>query len=134
MSDETVQKLVDYTKKIATNLNTVGLVNIQYVFDGKDIYVIEVNPRASRTVPILSKVTGVPMVKLAVDAMLGKKLKDCEYGTGLMENKDLYAVKVPVFSGEKLTDVDMYLGPEMKSTGEVLGMDTDLNAAIYKGL
>ncbi len=133
LSDETVQKLVDYTKKIATNLNTVGLVNIQYVFDGKDIYVIEVNPRASRTVPILSKVTGVPMVKLAVDAMLGKKLKDCEYGTGLMENKDLYAVKVPVFSGEKLTDVDMYLGPEMKSTGEVLGMDTDLNAAIYKG-
>lgn len=133
LSDETVAKLVEYTKKIAKGLKTVGLVNIQYVFDGKDIYVIEVNPRASRTVPILSKVTGVPMVKLAVDAMLGKKLKDCEYGTGLLENKDLYAVKVPVFSGEKLTDVDMYLGPEMKSTGEVLGMDRDLNAAIYKG-
>jgi carbamoyl-phosphate synthase large subunit len=133
LSDETVAKLVDYTKKIAKGLKTVGLINIQYVFDGKDIYVIEVNPRASRTVPILSKVTGVPMVKLAVDAMLGNKLKDCEYGTGLLENKDLYAVKVPVFSGEKLTDVDMYLGPEMKSTGEVLGMDRDLNAAIYKG-
>jgi len=133
LSDETVEKLVTYTKKIAKGLNTIGLVNIQYVFDGEEIYVIEVNPRASRTVPILSKVTGVPMVKLAVDAMLGKKLKDCEYGTGLMENKDLYAVKVPVFSGEKLTDVDMYLGPEMKSTGEVLGMDKDLNMAIYKG-
>lgn len=133
LSDETIQKLVEYTKKIAKGLNTVGLMNIQYVFDGEEIYVIEVNPRASRTVPILSKVTGVPMVKIAVDAMLGKKLKDGEYGTGLMENKDLYAVKVPVFSGEKLTDVDMYLGPEMKSTGEVLGMDRDLNMAIYKG-
>ncbi len=133
LSEETVSMLVEYTKKIARGLKTVGLINIQYVFDGKDIYVIEVNPRASRTVPILSKVTGVPMVKIAVDAMLGKKLKDCEYGTGLLENKDLYAVKVPVFSGEKLTDVDMYLGPEMKSTGEVLGMDRDLNAAIYKG-
>jgi len=133
LSDDTIEKLVTYTKKIAKGLRTVGLINIQYVFDGQDIYVIEVNPRASRTVPILSKVTGVPMVKLAVNAMLGEKLKDCEYGTGLMDNKDLYAVKVPVFSGEKLTDVDMYLGPEMKSTGEVLGMDTDLNKAIYKG-
>jgi len=133
LSEDTINKLVSYTKKIAKGLKTVGLINIQYVFDGKDIYVIEVNPRASRTVPILSKVTGVPMVKLAVNAMLGEKLKDSEYGTGLMENKDLFAVKVPVFSGEKLTDVDMYLGPEMKSTGEVLGMDTDLNMAIYKG-
>ncbi len=133
LSDETVDKLVSYTKKIATGLKTVGLINIQYVFDGEDVYVIEVNPRASRTVPILSKVTGVPMVKLAVNAMLGKMLKDSEYGTGLMENKDLFAVKVPVFSGEKLTDVDMYLGPEMKSTGEVLGMDRNLDMAIYKG-
>ncbi len=133
LSDETVEKLVTYTKKIAKGLKTVGLINIQYVFDGEEIYVIEVNPRASRTVPILSKVTGVPMVKLAVNAMLGQKLKDCAYGTGLMKNKDLFAVKVPVFSGEKLTDVDMYLGPEMKSTGEVLGMDTNLDMAVYKG-
>lgn len=133
LSEETVNKLVSYTKAIAKDLKTVGLINIQYVFDGKDIYVIEVNPRASRTVPILSKVTGVPMVKLAVNAMLGQKLSDSEYGTGLMENKNLYAVKVPVFSGEKLTDVDMYLGPEMKSTGEVLGIDKELDKAIYKG-
>ncbi|WP_066500647.1 carbamoyl-phosphate synthase (glutamine-hydrolyzing) large subunit [Abyssisolibacter fermentans] len=133
LSEETVKKLVEYTKKIAKGLKIVGLVNIQYVFDGKDIYVIEVNPRASRTVPILSKVTGVPMVKLAVDVMLGKKLKDQPYGTGLLKNKDLYAVKVPVFSGEKLTDVDIYLGPEMKSTGEVLGVDKDFRKAIYKG-
>ncbi|TCO71064.1 carbamoyl-phosphate synthase (glutamine-hydrolyzing) large subunit [Marinisporobacter balticus] len=133
LNQDTIDKLVAYTKKIAKGLDIIGLVNIQYVFDGKDIYVIEVNPRASRTVPILSKVTGVPMVKLAVDAMLGKKLKDSDYGIGLMEKKNLYAVKVPVFSGEKLADVDMHLGPEMKSTGEVLGIDRDLNKAIYKG-
>ncbi|MFZ5969771.1 MAG: carbamoyl-phosphate synthase (glutamine-hydrolyzing) large subunit [Bacillota bacterium] len=133
LNQDTIDTLVKYTEKITKGLNVVGLVNIQYVFDGKDVYVIEVNPRASRTVPILSKITGVPMVKLAVDAMLGKKLKDSSFGVGLMKNKDFYAVKVPVFSGEKLTDVDMYLGPEMKSTGEVLGMDADLNKAIYKG-
>ncbi|MEW9124128.1 MAG: carbamoyl-phosphate synthase (glutamine-hydrolyzing) large subunit [Thermotaleaceae bacterium] len=133
LSPETVETLVSHTKKIAKGLKIIGLVNIQYVFDGKDVYVIEVNPRASRTVPILSKVTGVPMVKLAVEIMLGKKLKDMEYGIGLMKNQALYAVKVPVFSGEKLTDVDTYLGPEMKSTGEVLGIDTDLDTAIYKG-
>ncbi|WP_129596662.1 carbamoyl-phosphate synthase (glutamine-hydrolyzing) large subunit [Anaerophilus nitritogenes] len=133
LKEETVQKLVDYTKRIVNGLKIVGLVNIQYVFDGKDIYVIEVNPRASRTVPILSKVTDIPMVKIAVETMLGKKLKDTSYGTGLMKNKELYAVKVPVFSGEKLTDVDMYLGPEMKSTGEVLGIDKEIEKALYKG-
>ncbi|MTI57234.1 carbamoyl-phosphate synthase (glutamine-hydrolyzing) large subunit [Geosporobacter ferrireducens] len=133
LSEETVATLVEHTKKIAKGLKIIGLVNIQYVFDGKDVYVIEVNPRASRTVPILSKVTQVPMVKVAVEIMLGKKLKEMSYGTGLMENQDLYAVKVPVFSGEKLTDVDTYLGPEMKSTGEVLGIDQDLDIAIYKG-
>ena len=133
LNDETIAQLVGYTKRIAKGLKILGLVNIQYVFDGKDIYVIEVNPRASRTVPILSKVTEVPMVKLAVEAMLGHRLKDSAYGTGLMKRKAFYAVKVPVFSSEKLTDVDIYLGPEMKSTGEVLGIDTDLNKAIYKG-
>ena len=133
LNEDTITKLVNHTKRIAKELKIIGLVNIQYVFDGEEIYVIEVNPRASRTVPILSKVTEVPMVKLAVDSMLGHKLKDSSFGTGLMKNKLFYAVKVPVFSGEKLADVDIYLGPEMKSTGEVLGIDTDLNKAIYKG-
>ncbi len=133
LKEETLQKLVDYTKSIAKGLKIIGLVNIQYVFDGKDIYVIEVNPRASRTVPILSKVTGVPMVKAAVKTMLGHKLKDMNYGTGLLKDKNLHAVKVPVFSGEKLADADMYLGPEMKSTGEVLGVDRDFGKAVYKG-
>ncbi|MCY6484438.1 carbamoyl-phosphate synthase (glutamine-hydrolyzing) large subunit [Clostridium aestuarii] len=133
LTDDTVNKLVETTKKIAKALETVGLVNIQYVFDGKELYVIEVNPRASRTVPILSKVTGIPMVNIAVQTMLGNKLKDMNYGTGLNKKSKLHAVKVPVFSNEKLADVDTYLGPEMKSTGEVLGVDYDLNKAIYKG-
>ena len=127
------QKLVRYTERIARALNVVGLVNIQYAYDGKTIYVIEVNPRASRTVPILSKVTGVPMVKLAVAAMLGRPLTEWKYGTGLYRRSDEYAVKVPVFSSAKLTDMDMALGPEMKSTGEVLGIDSDLDKALYKG-
>ena len=133
LSEDTVRKLVVGTKKIAIGLHSKGLINIQYAFDGKDIYVIEVNPRASRTVPILSKVTGVPMVNIAVNIMLGKKLKDMPYGLGLLKPKNLHAVKVPVFSNEKLSDVDIYLGPEMKSTGEVLGIDKDLDKAIYKG-
>lgn len=114
-------------------LNTIGLINIQYVYDGKEIYVIEVNPRASRTVPILSKVTGVPMVKLAVEAAFGKKLRESKYGTGLLKNKNYYVVKVPVFSNEKITDADIFLGPEMKSTGEVLGVGECLDVAAYKG-
>ena len=133
LSEEVENTLVDYTKRIAGALNVVGLVNIQYAYDGNRIYVIEVNPRASRTVPILSKVTRVPMVKLAVAAMLGHKLKDSEYGTGLYRKNDEYAVKVPVFSSAKLTDMDIALGPEMKSTGEVLGIDKDLDKALYKG-
>jgi len=133
LTHETIELLMKYTKKIAKGLRIFGLVNIQYVFDGKDVYVIEVNPRASRTVPILSKVTGVPMVKIAVKVMLGKRLKDMNYGLGLLKNQELFAVKVPVFSGEKLVDADIYLGPEMKSTGEVLGVDKDLDKAIYKG-
>lgn len=132
--DESVKKqLVEYTEKIAKNLNTKGLINIQYVYDGNKIYVIEVNPRASRTVPILSKVTGVSMVQTAIDVILGRKLKNMDYGTGLLENKKIFAVKVPVFSGEKLADADVYLGPEMKSTGEVLGVDENFDHALYKG-
>lgn len=129
----TEQKLVGYTERIARALGVVGLVNIQYAYDGKTIYVIEVNPRASRTVPILSKVTGVPMVKLAVAAMLGQPLTSWDYGTGLYRRSREFAVKVPVFSSAKLTDMDMALGPEMKSTGEVLGIDEDLDKALYKG-
>ncbi|MDR2295471.1 MAG: carbamoyl-phosphate synthase large subunit, partial [Clostridiales Family XIII bacterium] len=125
--------LVTYTRKIARRLNVVGLINVQYAWAGDKVYVIEVNPRASRTVPILSKVTGVPMVKLAVAAMLGKKLRDSSYGVGLYRKMKLCAVKVPVFSGAKLTDVDVALGPEMRSTGEVLGVDKDFAGAVYKG-
>ena len=100
----------------------MGLVNIQYAYDGKKIYVIEVNPRASRTVPILSKVTRVPMVKLAVAAMLGHKLSETANTVqAFTREAEEYAVKVPVFSSAKLTDMDIALGPEMKSTGEVLG-------------
>ena len=132
LKSEVVDTLIKYTKLIAKELNIIGLVNIQYVYDGNKIYVIEVNPRASRTVPILSKVTQIPMVKLAVDAMLGKKLKMSPYGIGLKNSRGFYAVKVPVFSSEKISNVDMYLGPEMKSTGEVLGIDKDLNVAIFK--
>ncbi|MDD2484431.1 MAG: carbamoyl-phosphate synthase (glutamine-hydrolyzing) large subunit [Eubacteriales bacterium] len=130
---EALATLIEYTERIVKALHIVGLVNVQYAYDGKEIYVIEVNPRASRTVPILSKVTGVPMVKIAVEAMLGKKLVDMEYGIGLYRKMDLFAVKFPVFSGEKLSDIDVALGPEMRSTGEVLGLDRNLDHAIYKG-
>ena len=133
LSEDVEATLVDYTKRIAKALDVVGLVNIQYAYDGNKIYVIEVNPRASRTVPILSKVTRVPMVKLAVAAMLGHKLSESEYGTGLYKRSEEYAVKVPVFSSAKLTDMDIALGPEMKSTGEVLGIDRALDKALYKG-
>lgn len=133
LKEETINKLIENTERIAKALKTVGLINIQYVFDGKDVYVIEVNPRASRTVPILSKVTGVPMVNIAVQTILGKKLKNLGYGTGLKKDYVMHAVKVPVFSNEKLADVDTYLGAEMKSTGEVLGTDYELDKAIYKG-
>ena len=127
------EKIIDYTMKISKALHIVGLVNIQYATDGEEVYVIEVNPRASRTVPILSKVTGVPMIELAVKAMLGAKLKDTEYGTGVYKEASKYAVKVPVFSGAKLINTDIALGPEMKSTGEALGIDSDLHRAFLKG-
>ncbi|MDF2503419.1 carbamoyl-phosphate synthase (glutamine-hydrolyzing) large subunit [Clostridium sp.] len=133
LSKDVLNTLKEYTQRIVKALDIKGLVNIQYVFDGKNVYVIEVNPRASRTVPILSKVTGVPMVKLAVEIILGKKLENLGYGTGINEKYRLCAVKIPVFSNEKLVDVDTYLGPEMKSTGEVLGVDEDFEAAVYKG-
>lgn len=134
VSGELTEKIIDYTKNLAVSLKTKGLVNIQYVIYENQIYVIEVNPRSSRTIPYISKVTGVPMVDLATACMLGKKLKDLGYGTGLYKTPPYIAVKVPVFSFEKLIDVDVQLGPEMKSTGEVLGIGTTLGEALYKGL
>lgn len=129
-----IQLLTEYTKKLAVSLKTQGLINIQYVIHENKIYVIEVNPRSSRTIPYISKVTGVPMVELATRAMLGEKLRDMGYGTGLYRTPPYVAVKVPVFSFEKLVDVDTHLGPEMKSTGEVLGIGKSLDEALYKGL
>jgi len=138
LTEEEVEKIVEYTKRIGVELGVKGLMNIQYVIERKNgsstVYVLEVNPRASRTVPFISKVTGVPMVKLAVKVMLGKKLKELGYGTGLYKKQKLYGVKAPVFSMSKLPGVDTYLGPEMKSTGEVMGIDHDLTSAITKAL
>ncbi|MFW6381679.1 MAG: ATP-grasp domain-containing protein, partial [Bacillota bacterium] len=132
---ETRNRLLDYTKSIVRDMNIRGLVNIQYVVDeaGK-IYVLEVNPRSSRTIPILSKVTGVPMVKLAVEVMLGNDLSDMTDQLGLLPPSGITSVKVPVFSFDKLTGVDINLTPEMKSTGEVLGTSASYTGAITKGL
>lgn len=134
LTPETEEKIAETTKKLCEGLNAVGIVNVQYIVADGEIYIIEVNPRASRTVPYLSKVTGVPMVDLAVKASLGMKLRDLGFGTGLYRKSRYTAVKVPVFSFEKLIDVDVQLGPEMKSTGEVLGIGRDLKEALYKGL
>lgn len=134
INGEVMQKLLESSKALALELGTRGLINIQYVIHANEVYVIEANPRSSRTVPYISKVTGVPVVDLATRAMLGEKLKDMGYGTGLYKKPPYVAVKVPVFSFEKLTDVDNLMGPEMKSTGEVLGIGKNLEEALYKGL
>ena len=134
VSDKLMDRIVDCSKKLAVSLKTKGLVNIQYLIYHDELYVIEVNPRSSRTIPYISKVTGVPMVELATRAMLGEKLSDMGYGTGLYPNSPYIAVKVPVFSFEKLIDVDNHLGPEMKSTGEVLAVANTLEESLYKGL
>ena len=126
--------IIKYTETLAKNLAVLGLVNIQFVLYNDEVYVIEVNPRSSRTVPYISKVTGVPMVDLATRCMFGEKLKDMGYGTGLYPESDYYAVKVPVFSFQKLRDLDTQLGPEMKSTGEVLGVSKSFKEALFKGL
>lgn len=125
--------IVDYTVRLAKALKIIGLFNIQFVLDkdGK-VYVIEVNPRASRTVPIMSKITGIPMVNLATKLIMGGKLKSLGYKPGLAEESEFIAVKAPVFSFSKLTTVDTFLGPEMKSTGEVMGVAKDYNTALYK--
>ncbi|MCQ2983030.1 MAG: carbamoyl-phosphate synthase large subunit, partial [Treponemataceae bacterium] len=133
INDTIREKIVNQSRELALALRTKGLVNIQYLIYQGDLYIIEVNPRSSRTVPYISKVTGVPMVDLAVRSMLGEKLADMGFGTGLYPRPPYFAVKVPVFSFEKLTDVDTHLGPEMKSTGEVLGIATTMEEAVYKG-
>ena len=135
---EIEEKIIRQSTDLALALGTKGLVNIQYlIYDkgsGSDLYIIEANPRSSRTVPYLSKVSGVPMIDLATRAMLGEKVRDLGYGTGLYRKPDYFAVKVPVFSFEKLMDVDTHLGPEMKSTGEVLGIASTREEALYKGM
>ncbi|MBO8168143.1 MAG: carbamoyl-phosphate synthase large subunit [Thermoanaerobacteraceae bacterium] len=128
------EQIVDYTTRLAKALNVKGLLNIQYVVHEGQVYVLEVNPRSSRTVPYLSKVTGVPMIKLATKVILGAKLRDLGFGTGLVDPPEHVAVKVPVFSFAKLLKVDTSLGPEMKSTGEVMGIDYNFARALYKGL
>lgn len=133
ISDEIKAKILDYTKKIALELNVLGMVNIQFIEFHGELYIIEVNPRASRTVPYISKVSKVPIVDLATKCMLGAKLKDLGYGTGVYKEPKLISVKVPVFSMSKLSKVDVSLGPEMKSTGEVLGVGETLEEALYKG-
>ncbi len=136
IADKHIDQIVDYTTKIALNLGVKGLLNIQYVIsqETQDVLVLEVNPRASRTIPFISKVTNVPMVKLAVKVMAGQTLKSLGYSSGLNSSKNLFAIKAPVFSMSKLTGVDTTLGPEMKSTGEVMGIDLEFNAAMYKAL
>ncbi len=133
-SPEIEAKIVRQSTDLALALGTKGLVNIQYLIYENDLYIIEANPRSSRTVPYLSKVSGVPMIELATRAMLGEKVRDLGYGTGLYRRPSYFAVKVPVFSFEKLMDVDTHLGPEMKSTGEVLGIASTRQEAIFKGM
>lgn len=134
LDEATINRITEYSRKLAKALNVLGMINIQYVLYNGELNVIEVNPRSSRTVPYISKVTGIPMVDIATKLMTGKKLTDFKYGTGLYRNADYVAIKVPVFSFEKLTDVDTSLGPEMKSTGEVLGIAKTFDAALYKGI
>lgn len=132
LSPEQIQTIEDYTKRLAIGLNCVGIMNIQFVIHDDQVYVIEVNPRASRTVPFLSKVTGIPMAQVATRAILGEDLAEMGYPNGLYPTSENVHIKAPVFSFTKLLKVDTYLGPEMKSTGEVMGSDKNLEKALYK--
>ncbi|WJP98600.1 carbamoyl-phosphate synthase large subunit [Macrococcus bovicus] len=134
LSQEHIATLADYTERLARGLEIIGLLNIQFVIADDKVYVLEVNPRSSRTVPFLSKITEVPMANLAMKAVLGEKLTDKGYSNGLVPFKEGVFVKAPVFSFSKLKNVDITLGPEMKSTGEVMGKDVTLEKALYKGL
>ncbi|HEL0277278.1 TPA: carbamoyl-phosphate synthase large subunit [Streptococcus equi subsp. zooepidemicus] len=132
LSKQVQDKIVDYTKRLAIGLNCIGMMNIQFVIQNEQVYVIEVNPRASRTVPFLSKVTNIPMAQVATKLILGQTLKDLGYQDGLYPESSLVHIKAPVFSFAKLAKVDSLLGPEMKSTGEVMGSDLTLEKALYK--
>ncbi|MDO8717288.1 MAG: carbamoyl-phosphate synthase large subunit, partial [Dehalococcoidales bacterium] len=138
LTEAEIETIVDYTVRIGLGIKIMGLMNIQFDImrgpNGSQVYVLEMNPRASRTIPFISKVTGVPMVKLATRVMLGQSLKEQGYATGLNKKQNLVAVKAPVFSMSKLLGVDTYLGPEMKSTGEVMGIDYTFDAALTKAL
>ncbi len=139
LTEPEIETIIDYTIRIGLGLKIKGLMNIQFVIMTSEtgessVYVLEVNPRASRTIPFISKVTGVPMVNVATKVMLGKSLKEQGYSTGLWESQKLVAIKAPVFSMSKLTGVDTHLGPEMKSTGEVMGIDYTFDAALAKAL
>lgn len=132
LSDKVIDTLVTYTEKLAQSLHVIGLINIQFIVFNEEVYVIEVNPRSSRTVPYISKVTGIPIVKLASQVILGKKIEELGYRPGLQKKSDYIAVKMPVFSFEKLRGAEISLGPEMKSTGECLGIAENFNEALYK--
>jgi carbamoyl-phosphate synthase large subunit len=131
--DRIKAEIMDVTKKIALALEVIGMVNIQFIEFKDELYIIEVNPRSSRTVPYISKVTGVPIIDVATKVMLGEKLTDLGYYTGIYPEAKHIAVKVPVFSTEKLPQVEVSLGPEMRSTGEVLGVGKTLINALFKG-
>lgn len=134
LSEKVKEKCFEATWKISQALKVKGLVNIQFIICDEDVYVLEVNPRASRTIPFLSKITGVTMANLATRCILGEKLKDLGYTSGILPENKLVSVKIPVFSFEKLRSVDTILGPEMKSTGEAIGYDKTMEKALYKGL
>ena len=132
LSQKVKDTIEDYTKKLAQSLHVIGLINIQFIVCGEEVYVIEVNPRSSRTVPYISKVTGIPIVPLATRVIIGNKIKDLGYTPGLQKEADYIAIKMPVFSFEKIRGADISLGPEMKSTGECLGIAKTFNEALYK--
>lgn len=129
---ENQKTIIEYTKKIAKELNVIGVLNIQFIINRGNVYIIEVNPRSSRTVPYISKVTNLPVIDIASRVILGEKLSDMPYGTGIYKRSDYIAVKMPIFSFEKIKNADTSLGPEMKSTGEVLGVAKDFSSAILK--
>jgi len=126
------ETIAEYSRRLAKALHVIGLINIQFIAVGDEVYVIEVNPRSSRTVPYISKVTGIPIVDLATEVIIGKKIRDLGYEPGLQPAADYYAIKMPVFSFEKIRGAEISLGPEMKSTGECLGIAKTFNEALYK--
>ena len=132
ISDKVKATIADYTARLARALHVKGLINIQFIAVNDDVYVIEVNPRSSRTVPYISKVTGIPIVDLATKVIIGKSIRDLGYEPGLQPEADYVAVKMPVFSFEKIYGAEISLGPEMKSTGECLGIAKDFDEALYK--